>query len=214
MKQLYDLSVPLRENMVTWPGEPGPARNINGTVDAGSNHSETSTLTIGTHTGTHIDAPRHFVPDMADGIETISLEHLHGPCHVWEILDTPESSITAQHLAQFDLQYPKIIFKTTNTQRHLLDDAEFHEDYVCLDISAAQYLVQHGVHLVGIDYLSIERKGSAGHPVHVELLKNHVVNIEGVYLQGVPAGDYSVTALPLRWPGLDGSPTRVLLAEL
>ncbi len=217
MNTFFDISMPLVPNMVTWPGEPSPTRVVNGTVITDGNGSETSTLTIGSHTGTHIDAPRHFVADMEDGVDSISLEHLNGMCHVVEILgpeQRDEHVITVEDLKKITITHPKIIFKTANSKRKLLDTTEFDESYVCLGTKAAEYLVEQGVHFVGVDYLSVERKGSPGHPVHVTLLKNRTVILEGAYVQDVPPGDYWLTALPLRLIGSDGSPTRAILRSV
>lgn len=212
MTKLYDVSLPLQPTMLTWPGEPGPQRIVNETI--AKSGVETSTLTIGSHTGTHIDAPRHFVPDMTEGIDSIPLEYLTGPCHVIELTNITNNIIEPRDLEQYNLKYSKIIFKTNNTVRRLLENPTFQEDYVCISLATAEYLISKNIHLVGIDYLSIERKGSVGHPVHMALLKKRIVNIEGLYLNDVPAGDYSITALPLRWVGSDGCPTRVILQSL
>lgn len=205
---IYDISIPLTPQIVTWPGEPGPVRVVNGTI--AQNGSETSTLTLGSHTGTHIDAPRHFVASMTEGVDSVPLDQLTGACQVIELFNI-EREITRADLEQIDIHTSKIIFKTNNTTRKLLDKSDFDYDYVCLSEDAAKYLVEKHVELVGVDYLSVERKGSAGHPVHMTLLKNKIVIIEGCYLQNVPAGDYTITALPLRLVDCDGSPARVIL---
>jgi arylformamidase len=206
---IFDCSVPLRPGLVTWPDD--TKYELSPTKSLATDGAEVSRLTCSTHTGTHIDAPRHFVPGGA-GIDALPLEALVGPALVIDLTSIEGNLIEPDHLAAAGLAgQTRVLFKTRNSERRLLDQPEFTEDYVCLSLAGARWLVKNCVKLVGSDYLSVETKGSPGHPVHVELLKNDVVNLEGVRLSEVPAGEYQMAALPLRLVDADGSPARVVV---
>jgi arylformamidase len=175
--------------------------------------STVSHLSLGAHTGTHIDAPVHFI-EGGGGIDGLDVDALAGPAVVVG-LDHVEGAIGAGDLeASVPEGAQRILLKTRNSGWSA-SDTEFREDFVALDPSAAEWSVSHGVRLVGIDYLSIEPYGSGpkGHPVHRALLVASVVVVEGLDLDGVQPGEYLVAALPLRIPGGDGSPARVVLLE-
>lgn len=192
--------------MTTWPGENWV--NTEPMTDFDAKGVRVSRLTLGSHTGTHIDAPRHFLRD-GTGVDKIDPDKLIGPCSVIEV--TPDGAGISKVNLQ-NLRFEKrVLFKTRNSEH--LQDAAFYDDYVFLTEDAADHLIEHGVVLVGIDYLSIEKRGAKGHPVHTKLLEKGVVIIEGVNLSGVEAGTYSIAALPLRIEGLDGSPARVFLEK-
>lgn len=208
--KIYDISTLLTPALVTWPGESGLARSVFKTVE--KDGVELSRLELGSHTGTHIDAPRHFVAD-ATGIDSIDLTKCFGLARVLDATSI-DHDLTANDLAAFHIMRgERVFFKTKNSLRRLLEDSSFHEDYHALDITAAEYLATLGVVFVGVDYLSCERKGSSGHPVHTTLLKAGIVILEGANLADVPHGQYTLSALPLALPDSDGSPTRAVLIE-
>jgi arylformamidase len=126
---------------------------------------------------------------------------------------TGPGHITAADLEALGVNgdHQRVLFKTVN--RRLWDDTLFRRDFVALASSAAQRLMELGVGLVGIDYLSVEAYGAAGHPVHVSPLRAGVVILEGVDLRGVPAGEYLLVCAPLKLAGAEGAPTRVFLIE-
>lgn len=205
----YDCSVPLTPDLVTWQGEKKFQREVIKTIQ--KNEAEVSALSFGAHLGTHLDAPRHFVEN-AGGIDQIPLSSLLGPVVVVQIPDHV-TIIEPQHLAAIALSAcPRILFKTANSTHQLLKQPEFCHNYVALSPQTAELLVQNQIKLVGIDYLSIEKSGSPGHPVHTTLLGADVVILEGLILNQVPAGNYLLTALPLRIVDGDGSPARVVLS--
>lgn len=208
--KIYDLSAPLTPALVAWPGERGFSREVFKTVTADG--VELSRLELGSHTGTHIDAPRHFVAG-ATGIDSIDLAKCFGLARVLDATafdrDITKEDLSAFHIARGE----RILFKTKNSLRRLLEDPAFHEDYIALDSTAAEYLVSLGVVFVGVDYLSCERKGAPGHPVHTTLLKSGAVILEGARLTDVPAGQYTLSALPLAIPDGDGSPVRAILVD-
>lgn len=210
-KTLIDCTMLFSRTMVRWPGDEAFQRHVDTTVL--HNNVETSTLTMSSHAGTHIDAPRHFLPDDAGGIDAIPLSSLVGPAVVVKINDNIKI-IEPEHCATIDFSAtPRVLFRTSNSTRGLLESTTFTQDYVFLSERAAVFLVKHGVKLVGIDYLSVEQKGNPGHPVHTTLLQAGIVIVEGIVLAHVPAGNYSLIALPLRIAESDGSPCRVLLSQ-
>lgn len=200
-----DVSLPVRNGMVVWPGDPPPEIADISTV--ATDGARVSRLILGSHTGTHIDAPAHFI-DGGGGVDAIPLDHLVGPCRVIDVDRAP--SIARADLEPFAPQPgERLLLRTRN--RDLLRRSRFDPSYVALDISAADYLVTCGVVLIGIDALSIEGFAADGHPVHVCLLSHGIAIVEGLDLHDITPGVYELIALPLRLEGLDGSPSRVLL---
>jgi arylformamidase len=203
---LIDVSVPLRQGLPTFPNNPEfelqPLKRI---ADGGS--SNVSRLVLGTHTGTHVDAPRHFFDDGV-GVDGLALNLLIGRARVVEI--NKRGPITADDLAAAGLREDlRILFRTPNSA--LWNSTVFHEDYAHLTEAAARYLVEQGVKLVGIDYLSIEQFKKAGAPAHRTLLSNGVIIIEGLNLADAEPGMYELYCLPLPIVGGDGAPARVVL---
>lgn len=170
-----------------------------------------SRITLGTHAGTHIDPPLHFI-DGGAAVDEVDLGAMNGPCRVWPVPDRV-ASITARELSGVPGGTERVLLKTSNSARWNASRAFFPE-YVALDDSAAQYLVESGVRLVGIDGLSIESDPSERFPVHHRLLSAGVLILEGLELFGVPPGDYELRCLPLRLRGGDGGPARALLGRL
>ena len=203
---LIDVSVPLRQGLPTFPNNPEfelqPLKRI---ADGGS--SNVSRLVLGTHTGTHVDAPRHFFDEGA-GVDGLALNLLIGRARVVEI--NKRGPITADDLAAAGLREDlRILFRTPNSA--LWNSTVFHEDYAHLTQAGARYLVEQGVKLVGIDYLSIEQFKKAGAPAHRTLLSNGVIIIEGLNLADAEPGMYEMYCLPLLVVGGDGAPARVVL---
>ncbi len=204
--KLIDVTVPLDSRTPTYPG------NTPFTIEAikriaRGDSSNTSTLHLGAHTGTHVDAPRHFF-DAAPGADDLALELMLGRTRVVEI--STRNGIGAEQLGGLDLSEElRVLFKTSNSR--LWGSPEFHTDYVGVTASGAEYLVAHGIKVVGIDYLSIEEFKTPGAPAHHMLLGGGVIVIEGLNLREVEPGIYDMLCLPLRVVGADGAPARVLL---
>jgi arylformamidase len=174
-------------------------------ADGGS--SNVSSLHMSAHSGTHVDAPRHFF-DAGPGTEALPLDMLVGRARVIEV--TSRRSITAEDLAAFNLSEDvRLLIKTSNSR--LWASPEFHTDYVGVDESAARHLVDHGVKVVGVDYLSVEVFRSPGAPAHHVLLGAGTIVIEGLNLLDVEPGVYDMYCLPLAIVGCDGAPARVVL---
>jgi arylformamidase len=198
-----DVSVTIRPSMPIYAGDPGVAIELAKAIERGD-PANVSRLELGAHTGTHVDAPRHFLPDGA-GASELALEPFIGPCVVVDArtgsgrLDRPV--IDALELP---LGAPRVLLKTPNSA--LWDHDEFIPKFVRLSADGADALVERGVQTVGIDYLSVGDPGA-----HVQLLSRGVGVIEGLDLRGVDPGEYFLTCLPLKIAGSDGAPARALL---
>ncbi len=199
-----DISRPIHAGMAIYPNN--PAVDIELVQMAKAGKSQISRISMGSHTGTHIDARSHITYN-ASGIESYSLEQYIGPVDVVEI-PSDIAVIHAEDIPQHLL--PRVIFKTRNSSR---DSEVFEEDFVALGEDAARELVSRNIQLVGIDALSIKKKGVADQ-THALLLKKNIVILEGLYLADVPAGQYQLICLPLSIAGVDGVPARVILAPL
>ena len=207
MPRLFDISVPVLNGGVVYPGNPeiqiAPQQDM-----AKGGSSNVSLLTIGSHTGTHVDAPRHMIPD-GGGVETISLEALIGPVLVLEFDDSVMAVTEAYLRAQPIAGHQRVLLKTRNSQ--FIRERDFHRDYTYLAPDGAEYLASLGVRLVGIDYLSIEQFHSGHHRTQKTLLSRGIVIVEGLDLSEPPAGTYDLYCLPLLLEGIDGAPSRVIL---
>lgn len=204
--KLLDVSVPLAQGLPAYPGNPEfELRALKRIADGGS--SNVSALALGTHTGTHVDAPKHFIDDGLT-VDALPLDLLIGRTRVVEI--PKRGPITADDLAAAGLREDlRVLLKTPNSA--LWNSDVFHEDYAHLTDAGARYLVEQGVKVVGIDYLSIEKFKQPGAPAHRALLSNGVIIIEGLNLAEADPGMYEMYCLPLRVAGGDGAPARVVL---
>jgi arylformamidase len=207
--RIYDLSLPISESLVTWPGDPPVRLTHVSHLERGDNATVTR-LDMGAHTGTHVDAPCHFVLGGA-GVDALDLNVLLGPALVVEVLEA--NALTAEVLA--DLPIPagseRVLFHTRNSGLWARGK-KFTKDFVAVTEDGAQWLIGRGVRLVGVDYLSVAPFGRSA-PTHRALLRAGVVVVEGLNLHGVAPGTYSLVCLPLRIVGCDGSPARAILIE-
>ncbi len=205
-RRIYDVTIPIREGMVVWPGDdPVRIRRVKSMADG--DRLNKSHIEMSAHTGTHIDAPVHFI-DGTGGVDSISPSLLVGPVIVVEV--TGRKKIDAASLEETRIPdgVTRVILKTDNVS--LAGKDHFEEDFVYLTADGAKYLVNHGVRLLGVDYYSVAEFGK-GDEVHRILLSEGIVVIEGLDLRGVPVGMYRLMALPLKIAGGDGAPARVLL---
>jgi arylformamidase len=201
--ELRDISVPIHGGMHVYDGNPGFRLELVSSIAAGA-HANVSRLDLGVHNGTHVDAPLHFI-DGGAGTESLDLETLIGPA--WVLDATAVSgNLDAEALGSlaFPSEFTRILFKTSNSR--LWNRDSFSRDFVRLTGSGARFLIESGVRLVGIDYLSI---GDA--EAHQELLGAGVTALEGLDLREVDPGTYELICLPLRLEGSDGAPARVIL---
>jgi arylformamidase len=211
---IYDLSVPLSSELPTYPGDPGIQISAWSSLDNGD-AANVSAVNFGAHTGTHVDAPAHFLQN-AKKVEALALEVLIGDA---EVIEVPEElRVIDEDFVAMNCQEgtARVLFKTRNSAFWTGDFADFRTDFTHLDLSAAQWLVQQGVKLVGIDYLSIEKFHSQDHAVHRAFLTHDIIILEGLNLSGVPAGKYELICLPLRLrsPLGDGAPARAVLRTI
>ena len=211
---IYDVSVPLSNDMPTWPGDPAIQISAWKGLEKGDS-SNVSLLHLGAHTGTHVDAPAHFIRG-ANKLESLPLDVLIGKALVVEVPDDA-MSITEELV---DEHCPhgteRILFKTRNSAFWTDPPGQFRNDFTYLSTEAAEKLINNGLRLVGIDYLSIEKFGQKSHATHLALLSKGVIIIEGLSLGQITAGTYELICLPLRLrsgPG-DGSPVRAVLRTL
>ncbi|MBM7855548.1 arylformamidase [Desulfohalotomaculum tongense] len=208
MSKIYDITRSINNGMVVYPGDiPVQVKELSAVKNGDLANS--TAITMSSHTGTHVDAPKHLYSD-GRALDQIPLETLVGPAAVIELPNT--GAITKKDLSGFHLQGVKrLLFKTANSG--LWTKKKFVSDYAHLTPGAAEYLVQSGCRLVGIDYLSVDPPGEVL-PVHEILLSAGVVIIEGLNLSAVPPGRYELICLPLKIAGGDGAPARVILREL
>lgn len=203
-----DISVPLQTGMVHWPGDPEPNFSRISEIEAGAEANVTF-CRLGAHTGTHMDAPCHFIAG-ARGIETFPLDVAIGPARVIAV-PADCTVISRRELERKNISTgERILFKTRNSNKRW-DNVEFQRDYVALNASAAEFLVSVGVHLVGVDYLSVGVFEGDGPETHKQLLGAGIWVVEGLDLSPVGEGRYDMVCLPLPIAGSDGSPARVVL---
>jgi arylformamidase len=202
-----DISLPVHPGMPGFPGDPPvettPVREI-----VNGDPYNLSTWKFGSHTGTHVDPPLHFVAGGA-GADRLDLNVLNGPCEVVEV-DPDRRSIGVSEIARVPPGASRVLFRTSNSARWRRSTA-FFEDYVALTDDAAVALLERRTRLVGIDALSVESDPSGAFPVHHRLLRAGVAVLEGLVLADVPAGQYELRCLPLRLVDADGAPCRAVL---
>ena len=207
--KIYDVTVGLSEAMPIYAGDPTVAVVSAKSIAAGDS-ANVSQVSFGVHSGTHVDAPNHFI-DGARRVHELDPNKLIGSCRVIRVPDGV-TEIEPEHVGEI-AGVERVLFKTRNSDFWSEPERGFRRDYTYLTPDTAKLLVEAGVVLVGIDYLSIEKSGSPGHPVHITLLEKEVVIVEGVDLRAVEPGDYELICLPLKYEGGggDGSPARTLL---
>ncbi len=210
---MIDVTVAMHHDMVVWPGDPPFSEAFISAIAEGA-QATVRQITLSTHTGTHLDAPSHFLGE-GSGVDRVPLSQLIGAATV---IDTGVVGCITQsdlkHLIPGPEIPSRILFKTGNSHRRIIDEPQFREDFVALDASAAAWLTERHVTTVGIDYYSIEPFHNPGNPVHQVLLQHGVAILEGLRLIDVEPGPYRLVALPLKLRGMDGSPLRVVLENL
>lgn len=208
---MIDISVPLDHRLPVWPGSPGfritPLITMGGDSVANVSH-----LAMELHTGTHIDAPRHFVADGAT-VEDIPLDALIGPAAVARI--GTGGPIGPAELEALDLpvNVDRLLLRTPNSSLWAKHPGEFQQDYAALSLDGARWVVDRGIRLFGIDYLSVQRF-SDGPETHQVLLKAGVVLLESLNLSAVEPGSYELICLPLALVGTEAAPARAFLRPL
>jgi arylformamidase len=208
-KHPVDISVPLIPGMPTWPGD-GVVRHSPLQRIATGHHVNVTQLELTSHTGTHLDAPWHYIDD-APRLESIAIKRLIGPCYVADL------TYLDHHVTDADLDAAgipsgtsRLLLKTRNSASWADPTHAFDRNFLAVEPSGARWLVAHGVDLIGVDYLSVEKFVGDGE-THRILLGAGLVIVEGLDLREVEAGAHHIIGLPLRLGDLDGAPCRVVL---
>ncbi len=202
----FDISVALSPNLVVWPGDAPVNMLKQASLESGDGF-EISRLTLSTHAGTHVDPPRHFVPGGATA-DQLDLRKCLGTTLVAAL--PGRSMILKKDIASYDWRrFRRVLFKTKNSSFNW--NGTFQRDFTSLSEEAAEFLLEKGVQLIGIDYLSIEAENNPDFPVHNKLLENEIIILEGINLSAVPPGIYDLVCLPLKIEKGDGAPARAIL---
>lgn len=210
--KIYDITVPFSTNLPVYPGDPAVQINQVSSLESGD-ICTVSHLSFSSHTGTHVDPPSHFVAG-AMTLDQLPLEVLIGKARVVDTGEIPAIDRTIIEQANLN-GVERVLFKTRNSRTWKEKNyAKFDENFVYLETDAAELLVETGIKLVGIDYLSIEKFNFVEPTTHWALLKNNVVIVEGLDLSEVEEGEYELICLPMKIKDGDGGPARVILREL
>jgi len=210
--ELFDVTIPMRPGMPQWAEEEYMATSALSSTPA--DVANVTLLTMTSHTGTHVDAPRHFIHG-GTTIDEIPMDRWVGPCVVVDFSEK-ERDLTAADLEEVAIPAgtTRVVLKTRNSELWRTHPSAFYEKFIAIDPGAAQWLVDRGVRLVAIDYLSIGSVHPDGDETHRILLGNDILVVEGLDLTNVPAGPYELLCFPLKIQGADGAPARVALRAL
>ncbi len=208
--RIYDVSLPITKDLPIWPGDPTIIIDRFSKIEAGADANVTQ-ISMCVHVGTHVDAPFHYLGEDALTVDLLPLNMLTGRAYVLQLADEVDS-INADILyhAQIPPRTRRLLFKTRNSALWSNPELKFRRDFVAISADGAQFLVEHGIRLVGVDYLSVA-PFSAPIPTHRILLQAGIAVVEGLDLSKVSPGRYSMYCLPLKIAGADGAPARVIL---
>lgn len=207
---IYDVSLPITGNLPTWPGDPKIIIDRFSKIEDGANANVTQ-ISMTVHVGTHVDAPFHFLGGDTPTVEQLSLHLLTGRAYVLELpgeIDLIDAA--ALENARIPPRTRRLLIKTRNSALWADLEHDFRRDFVAISADGAQFLVDHGIKLVGVDYLSVAPFGSSTQ-THRILLQAGVAVVEGLDLSQITQGRYSMYCLPLKITGADGAPARVIL---
>ena len=204
----YDVTLTITSDMPVWPGDTTPILELVDSIAAG-NTANTSQIKLSVHTGTHVDAPHHFMND-GRTVEGLLLDTLIGRAYVLHLPEVDLITASVLEAAEIPPRTRRLLFKTRNSEYWAKDVKHFEPDFVAISPDGAEYLVDRNVKLVGVDYLSVAPYKS-GAPTHRILLGAGVVVVEGLNLSRVSQGRYTLHCLPLKIAGSDGAPARVIL---
>jgi arylformamidase len=213
--QIYDISLPISSAMAVWPGDPSVEIQLLSSIDNGE-EANVSQIRMSVHTGTHIDAPKHFLQG-AGSIDKLPLEKLIGETLVLRIddkVDVIDENTLKNHPKIYDLENcRKVLFKTRNSHYWDKNQTKFNEKFVGLNTSAAIFLAELNLDLLGMDYLSIAAYTDSEEP-HKILLGKGIILLEGINLHNVLPGIYHLICLPLPIVDSDGAPARAILTKI
>lgn len=204
----HDITLELSGDIAVYPGD--PRCSITKLCEIGKGDAvNMSGISLTSHTGTHMDAPAHFIEGGLT-VDRIPASTFIGKAKVFEIVS--KDAIKACDICRLDMQKGDVIlFKTGNSS--FVRDEMFHREYTYIAPDAAEIIAQKGVKMVGIDYMSVDRYDSTDFEAHKTFLGNGIIIIENIDLNGIKPGEYGILALPLKVKGGDGSPARVILTE-
>ncbi|MGH8991380.1 MAG: cyclase family protein [Acidimicrobiia bacterium] len=213
MGAVIDITLPIRTGQLSWPGDPPVCVNPWFRL-ADGDPADVSEVRLGSHTGTHVDPPSHFLAGGAT-VDELPLDALVGPARVVDLTGRP-GPVGSADLEALDLPAgtDRLLMKTDNSRRWPERLDTFPDDYVALSPAGAAWMVERGVRLVGADFLSVEVPDAPGHPTHVTLLSAGVIILEGLDLSAVAPGPYQLVCLPLLLAGCDGAPARAILLDV
>jgi len=210
MQTLIDISLAIGPDLIVWPDNPPPRMRSTSRLSRGD-ASNVSEICMGSHTGTHVDPPLHAL-DHGATVDRLPLDALIGTVQVLDLTAvTGAIDPTDLEAAMPRHAVDRVLFKTRNSMYWRTVLQRFPTDYVPLSPEGARWIVDHRIRLVGTDFLSIERYGAAGRPVHRTLLRADTVIVEGLDLASVEPGEYTLVCLPLKLLGADGGPARAVL---
>ncbi len=209
-RKIYDISLPISESLAVWPGDSPVKIRQSSHLEKGDRNT-VSSLALGAHTGTHVDAPAHFILH-GSGVDTLDLNVLVGPAAVVDAPDVDLLTAAALESLSIPPDCDRILFHTRNSELWAEGYSTFNREFVAISEDGARWLMSRGFRLVGIDYLSVAPFKNSG-PTHRELLSAGIVVIEGLDLSGIESGPYQLVCLPLRIVGIDGSPARAILID-
>lgn len=207
-----DISLDVSSELPIWPGSPDIIFERNLDLESGDIANDT-TINFSVHTGTHIDAPLHFI-NHGRSVDQVSLDILIGPAYIVEI-PNHINAITPQILESLDLPtgIKRLLLKTRNSLLWESNYKEFDQNFVAITSAAAQWVVDHNIQVIGIDYLSIQRYHDGPETHHI-LLGADIVIIEGLNLNKVTPGLYNLICLPLKLKGIEGAPARAIISSI
>src|SRR5512136_1477809 len=205
---IYDISLTISDDLPVWPGDTPVSLVRNKDMRQGELYTLSQFMST-VHVGSHLDAPMHFVRD-GHGVDQIDLNKLIGPCFVVDLPDVDSIDARTLEQASIPAHVTRLLCRTSNSDYWVRGDNTFHTDFVAIDPSGAEWIVQRGMQLVGVDYLSVGAY-EGGIPTHEILLSNGVVPVEGLDLSRIEPGEYQLICLPLKLKDCDGAPVRAVL---
>jgi arylformamidase len=207
---IYDVSLPISGTLVVWPGDPPVHISQPQHLDKGD-MATVSRLELGAHTGTHVDAPLHFIRG-GSGVDSLDLNVLVGPALVVHALEVDELSAEVLEGLAIPPGTRRVLVRTRNSDRWARGERAFDESFVAISEDGARWLVERGLRLVGVDYLSVAPFGNVA-PTHQTLLRAGIIPVEGLNLSEIAPGVYELFCLPIKIVGGDGAPARVILVD-
>ena len=208
---IIDISLGLKPDFPVWPGHPEIRFNKIQEIGKGSKANVTQ-IELGVHSGTHLDAPLHFLADGFD-VTGLDLETLIGPALLIDVSDAQVINAALLETLSIPHNTERLLIKTSNSQLWSENNTDFNPDFVAVSNSGAKWIVERGIRLVGVDYLSVAPYGNSG-PTHRTLLQAGVIPVEGLNFNGVKEGRYHLICLPIKLEGCEGAPARAVLIDL